>query len=236
MAWSEAARTQHGRPHDDLADALRGPGAGAGMAWTRRAFGTRCRQEDRGTEAAHRGGRGGQPDHGSRVHTSDVQGIPDVTVDITMVIMRRSATRGTPDVTVDILDKAGGLEGACRRRVQGDTPCDRLQELMLPDIPEIVGKQKETAGFEIIPRRRVVERTFAGTGRCRRRTKDFERSPENSLARVQHRLPLPHVQGRARDKGLIHKNMMISMTCDSGSEALIHLPTYRHPSRIIASA
>ncbi len=214
MAWSEAARTQHGRPYDDLADALRG--AGAGMAWTRRAFGTRCRQEDRGTEAAHRGGRGGQPDHGSRVHTSDVQ--------------------GTPDVTVDILDKAGGLEGACRRRVQGDTPCDRLQELMLPDIPEIVGKQKETAGFEIIPRRRVVERTFAGTGRCRRRARDFERSPENSLARVQHRLPLPHVQGRARDKGLIHKNMMISMTCDSGSEALIHLPTYRHPSRIIASA
>ncbi len=30
------------------------------------------------------------------------------------------------------------------------------------------------------------------------------------------RLPLPHAKGRARDKGMIHENMMISRTCDSG--------------------
>ena len=55
-------------------EALRGPGAGAGRHHRqsvgeddgkRRAFGVRCRQEDQGTEAAHRGGRGRQPDRGA---------------------------------------------------------------------------------------------------------------------------------------------------------------------------
>ncbi|MCY4310758.1 MAG: hypothetical protein OXC54_05535 [Rhodospirillaceae bacterium] len=62
---------------------------------------------------------------------------------------------------------------------------DRLKEFMLPDILEIVGKSKETAGFKLIPRRRVVARTFARRGRCRQFAGDFERSPESSLVGAQ---------------------------------------------------
>ncbi|MGY3333832.1 transposase [Mesorhizobium sp. USDA 4775] len=39
-------------------------------------------------------------------------------------------------------------------------------------------------GFEVLPRRWVVERTFAWLGRCRRLAKDFERSIESAQAWV----------------------------------------------------
>jgi transposase len=41
---------------------------------------------------------------------------------------------------------------------------------------EIVIRSDRAEGFEIIPRRRVVERTFAWLGRCRRLAKDFEKT------------------------------------------------------------
>jgi len=41
---------------------------------------------------------------------------------------------------------------------------------------EIVKRSDRAKGFEIIPRRWVVERTFAWLGRCRRLAKDWEKS------------------------------------------------------------
>jgi len=47
---------------------------------------------------------------------------------------------------------------------------------------QIVKRSDTAEGFEIIPRRWVVERTFAWLGRCRRLAKDWERTVESAEA------------------------------------------------------
>lgn len=49
---------------------------------------------------------------------------------------------------------------------------------------EIIKRSDSAKGFEALPRRWVVERTFAWLGRCRRLAKDFERSIESAQAWV----------------------------------------------------
>lgn len=46
---------------------------------------------------------------------------------------------------------------------------------------EIIKRPREAAGFEVLPRRWVVERTFAWLGRCRRLAKDFETSIDSAV-------------------------------------------------------
>jgi len=47
---------------------------------------------------------------------------------------------------------------------------------------EIVRRSDTAEGFEVIPRRWVVERTFAWLNRCRRLAKDWEKSIASSQA------------------------------------------------------
>ena len=47
---------------------------------------------------------------------------------------------------------------------------------------EIIKRSDTAKGFELLPRRWVVERTFAWLGRCRRLAKDWERSTASSTA------------------------------------------------------
>jgi putative transposase len=47
---------------------------------------------------------------------------------------------------------------------------------------EIIKRSDTAKGFEVLPRRWVVERTFAWLGRCRRLAKDWEKSLESSTA------------------------------------------------------
>ena len=47
---------------------------------------------------------------------------------------------------------------------------------------EIIKRSDATVGFEVLPRRWVVERTFAWLGRCRRLAKDWGKSIESSTA------------------------------------------------------
>lgn len=49
---------------------------------------------------------------------------------------------------------------------------------------EIIKRSDSTKGFEVLPRRWVVERTFAWLGRCRRLAKDFERTIASAEAWV----------------------------------------------------
>ncbi|MGC1540585.1 MAG: transposase, partial [Xanthobacteraceae bacterium] len=48
----------------------------------------------------------------------------------------------------------------------------------------IIKRSDQASGFEVLPRRWVVERTFAWLGRCRRLAKDFETTIASAVAWV----------------------------------------------------
>ena len=57
---------------------------------------------------------------------------------------------------------------------------------ILPELQvEIVKRCDQAKGFKILPKRWVVERTFAWLGRCRRLAKDFENLTRIALAFVK---------------------------------------------------
>lgn len=71
---------------------------------------------------------------------------------------------------------------------------------------EIVSRPSGVKGFTLLPKRWVVERTFAWNRRCRRHSKDYERRPDSSESMIRvtaihtmlRRLPPParHVEFR----------------------------------------
>ena len=56
---------------------------------------------------------------------------------------------------------------------------------------EIVLRRDDAAGFQVIRKRRIVERTFGWLGNSRRLSKDYEFLPENSAAMI--RLSMIHL-------------------------------------------
>lgn len=50
---------------------------------------------------------------------------------------------------------------------------------------EIVERPQGQKGFSVLPKRWIVERTFAWFGKHRRLSKDYEEHPESSLAWIQ---------------------------------------------------
>ena len=49
---------------------------------------------------------------------------------------------------------------------------------------EIVKRPRGSHSFEVLPKRWIVERTFAWLGFCRRHSKDYERNPQTSEAMI----------------------------------------------------
>lgn len=68
----------------------------------------------------------------------------------------------------------GGYQGSDFQKALGK---------ILPQLEtEIVKRSDRTKGFVVLPRRWVVERTFAWLNRCRRLAKDWENLNRNALA------------------------------------------------------
>jgi len=59
---------------------------------------------------------------------------------------------------------------------------------------QVIKRTDDTKGFKLLPKRWVVERTFAWLGRYRRLSKDYERLPETSEAMIQ--LAMIHIMVR----------------------------------------
>lgn len=60
------------------------------------------------------------------------------------------------------------------------------QKKALPSVTtEIVKRSDKAQGFEVLPKRWIVERTFAWLNRCRRLSKDMENLTRNALAFVR---------------------------------------------------
>ena len=71
-------------------------------------------------------------------------------------------------------------------------------------ILEIVKRPKDAKRFTLLPRRWVVEQTFAWFGRYRRLSKDYEYRPETSEAMLQ--LAMIHIMVRRLAKNSAMKN------------------------------
>ena len=98
-----------------------------------------------------------------------------------------------PSAAIQDRDGAVDLIKAIRYRspwlrhlfADGGSAGDKLKDALLGHgqwTIEIIRCSDTAEGFEVLPRRWVVERTFAWLGRCRRLAKDWESSIESSTA------------------------------------------------------
>lgn len=97
----------------------------------------------------------------------------------------------------DVQDRDGapGLLAAIRHRypwlrhvfADGGYAGDKLREALADKgewTIEIIKRSDQAKGFQLLPRRWVVERTLAWLGRCRRLSKDWEKTVESATAWV----------------------------------------------------
>ena len=97
------------------------------------------------------------------------------------------ADRQDRDGGVLVLDTLFGLFPFLRKLfADGGYQGPKFQKVVKKALPglavEIVKRSDQARGFEVIPKRWVVERTFAWLNRCRRLAKDFENLVRNAMA------------------------------------------------------
>lgn len=85
----------------------------------------------------------------------------------------------------DIQDRDGGVLSLKTLFADGGHQCPvfaKGQKKATPGLATEIVKRSDTAkGFEVLPRRWVIERTFAWLARCRRLVKDFGNLSRNAL-------------------------------------------------------
>lgn len=108
------------------------------------------------------------------------------TIGLLLVLLVHSADVQDRDGAPDVL-KAARFRFPWLRHVfaDGGYAGQKLKDAMQGNgdwTVEIIRRSDTAKGFEILPRRWVVERTFAWLGRCRRLAKDWEKTVESSTA------------------------------------------------------
>ena len=113
----------------------------------------------------------------------DVEGFP---IEIAVHEASVQDRDGAPAVILGMLKKAPHVKKLwADGGYQGPKLASELERLGLGSALEIVKKPKDVKGFTVLYRRWVVERTFAWMSRCRRLSKDYERSLDSSVAWAQ---------------------------------------------------
>ena len=126
-----------------------------------------------------RGYDAGKKIKGRKRHiVTDVEGSP---VEIVVHPASVQDRDGAPGVVQGALAKAPGITMIWADGGYAGPKLEKaLKELDVSVDLEIVRKANEGKDFEVLPRRWVVERTFAWMGRCRRLSKDYERTIASS--------------------------------------------------------
>ncbi len=174
----------------------RSPGPGAGIIDSRGVKTTAC--------GGPRGHDAGRKIKGRKRHVvTDVEGFPVGIVVHPASVQDRDGASG---VVQGVLAKAPGIT---RLRADGGHAGPRLEKaLKEPDAGvdlDIVRKARDGKGFEVLPRRWVVERTFAWMGRCRHLSRDHERtmaSSEGWVTLAACRFPMRGIARVMEEKGM----------------------------------
>src|SRR3712207_7789595 len=78
------------------------------------------------------------------------------------------------------------------------------------------GLKEKPRGFQVLPRRWVVERTFAWLGHARRLAKDYERLPETAVAMIHaamSRIMLRRLDRKSTRLNSSHANISYAVFC-----------------------
>jgi putative transposase len=140
-----------------------------------------------GTE---RGYDGGKKINGRKRH------VGVATIGLLLVVLITSAALDDGVAAINLLARLSAKDFPRLPVIFGDSKYQNhaLQAWLTEQRPgwriEVKKRPEGSAGFTPLPKRWVVERTNAWNGRARRNSKDYERKPESSAARIQ----LSHLQ------------------------------------------
>jgi putative transposase len=91
---------------------------------------------------------------------------------------------GGEDVLIDIRGLYRRLKKIWADGGSSGDDCEQTARQLGREV-EIVKRSDDAEGFEVLPKRWIVERTFAWLGRYRRLSKDYESLVSSSIAMIQ---------------------------------------------------
>jgi putative transposase len=143
-------------------------------------------QTVKGTEVGgERGYDGGKKIHGVKRH------IVVDSLGLLLVVMITAASLDDGTGAPAVLARLTALHRSRLEAVRGDTKYRNhaleawLKTVTARYVVEVIQRPPGSVGYVKLPKRWVVERTFAWIGRCRRNSRDYERYPHSSEAFIR---------------------------------------------------